>query len=228
MCGKDQLKCGMCAEGFYLDPEFKCVEKKQKFCYRYERDKCTLCESHFFLNSKNECEPCLSQQEECSLCTSNYANYECLQCTIGFQLEGKGTCKRCMENCLRCNEKKCVSCLTGYFWNEQSEKCEVCNIENCLNCEQNTCRVCKQGFFFDRNSNTCQKCPNNCLSCDTFGKKCFYCPVNYFLFQKEIHKKPKNQSKKQSSGGLFQELMGIFQDIFNGTIQLAVEQVEYE
>ncbi|KAL4468966.1 hypothetical protein ABPG73_019734 [Tetrahymena malaccensis] len=117
-------------------------------------------------------------------------------------------CKPYKQNCAFCKYyyDECSECLPGYFYNPQSQICELSCPQGCSSCSQNkSCTQCLQGFTQKTNpinsalqycqkncqqgqynyltdNNTmaqeCRSCINNCLSCTSFDD-CNNCQSGY-------------------------------------------------
>lgn len=138
-----------------------------------------ICNDKFYsisaLTSYDSCIPCLTQ---CSKC-DNGTN--CTQCKDPKALlDSYGQCE----------------CIAGYYYNENTEKCEICSPE-CLTCTDYqscfSCSIisnynnytdecsCNNGYFeYSSDPFRCMKCTNNCTLCSALDLclKCAYKQVN--------------------------------------------------
>ncbi|KAL4476407.1 hypothetical protein ABPG74_010140 [Tetrahymena malaccensis] len=87
----------------------------------------------------------------------------CQVCKFDEFYEGKGICRKCDSSCVSCfgaDKSDCFKCKgykyqqecfdicpTGYFNDDQTQICTVCNIPFCQQClDRNKCQVCEKGF----------------------------------------------------------------------------------
>ena len=137
--------------------------------------KCTLCNSGFYLDSKETCKPCNSSTGRkfdingTCVCENDigyysYGTNNCIKpCPNKFYFElSSHLCKKCQSNCDICfNNSKCQTCSSGFktledktacvtqcpkFYYEDSNLCKRCE-ENCETCDSNGCSSCVNGFF---------------------------------------------------------------------------------
>ncbi|EAR97565.2 transmembrane protein, putative (macronuclear) [Tetrahymena thermophila SB210] len=89
----------------------------------------------------------INPQSPCSQgCAACNKDGTCIQCQSGYSLQSNGTCVKCGNNCLQCQQL--------YSGNQQV-----------LICTQ-----CMQGSSIDiQNSSQCLKCSLTCASCDTYS-----------------------------------------------------------
>lgn len=141
-CSGTATKCTKCKSGMKLQ-KAKCV---------------SFCSTSYFFDSSFKCTRCNTGCFSCSLHPNN-----CQECEIGYFLDGN-KCKPCFSHCATCNGgsatnyttcetpyflygSKCVeSCNDGYFSDESTHICQLCqnNCDKCLSVE--TCTKCKNGF----------------------------------------------------------------------------------
>ena len=85
------------------------------------------------------------------------------------------------EDCNRCNDRLCQTCIN---FDEGLEICEVCTT-NADNNQGTTVCQCSDQYFFDERSDTCEECNVACDECADFGdktaKSCAACEAGYFL-----------------------------------------------
>ena len=107
---------------------------------------CKVCPVGHFLNSKEECQKCVSQ---CSSCTDLDV---CQTCADGQAPVGDFCCSK---GCLECDASRCYRC----------EDPLILLDGNCVE------RECPEGSFY--NGVDCQPCERNCFKCDSEG--CIQC-----------------------------------------------------
>lgn len=192
-CQEQSNECNMCKKGYFLDKETgKCVDVTIKNCYSMsDSQKCSYCESHYFLKD-NECKLCRDEVDNCSFCALKDTSVVCLSCEIGYHRNDKNKCEKCIENCNHCSTDKCVVCRHGYFYEEQKDTCEKCELEHCKVCDSaEVCSECESGFFFNAEIKKCEKCAENCLKCSDNADNCLACPINYYSLQDQVVTKEK-------------------------------------
>jgi proprotein convertase subtilisin/kexin type 5 len=142
---------------------------------------------------------------ECSACTGPLIT-QCKSCVTGnylFGTECRGTCPdrfyensltnecmNCVGPCNTCSTlTDCETCLTGFFFNSGTFRCNACLVKNCGDClsDINTCTTCKTGFRvnnsicicdganFELNGNCLAACPAGYFK-DTATQSCLRCP----------------------------------------------------
>ena len=152
----------------------------------------------FFPSDGDQCQKCTI--ENCGKCIGNKFKNFCIFCLSGYTASyDNDVVVSCHDyniddNCdsFDKNENKCKSCKEGYFlafFNENTQKCQKCDIENCENCfgvkTSYVCTSCKKGYYIpddDETKQTCKACSlNNCESC--IGTEsvnyCYACKENY-------------------------------------------------
>lgn len=87
-----------------------------------------ICIDGYSAGLDGACLPCVSN---CRKCAQSFQSV-CLDCGIGFYLSNS-TCVVCPQFCLSCNLMGCVTCLNGYFLNNQS-KCIANCASPCATC----------------------------------------------------------------------------------------------
>ena len=113
-------------------------------------NKCIQCNEDYYPNG-TECHSCSSIN--CEICNSKTG--VCSECLDGYYfLEGK--CYPCDDNnpnncqkeyCYRKEEKKCYSCKSGYYLNQETNICEKVTIPNCEeSIDKERCIKCKEGY----------------------------------------------------------------------------------
>lgn len=114
------------------------------------------------------CKTC-AQNLTCLTCSSPYGltpnrNGECFTCNVPF-------CTKCSST----NFTICVTCETGYAWNNTLGKCVFGCTAYCSMCHETTCSACSEGYRLD--NNTCVKCNNapKCKQCLTNVAICSLC-----------------------------------------------------
>ena len=105
----------------------------------------------------------------------------------------------CGQNCDKCDQNKCIKCISGFYIPEEDESqinCKKCTINNCEECkgskDYNICKVCKKNFIpiYDENDkNLIKLCDlpceigedDKCLNCSETSNKCSICIPFYTL-----------------------------------------------
>lgn len=181
----------------------KCVQN----CASCNSEKCSQCNSKYYINSSFQCDEC---PEGCMYCylVNNVA--ECFLCSDGFYLDNsigrclpcnsscktcinsescaickenydisESYCIKCLDNCLHCSEPlTCYECKSGYYLNSDFTECIKCGLP-CLNCKYSSpCSVCNDGYF-DNGGSLCEKCPSNCNKCYYYNT-CYECDYGYY------------------------------------------------
>lgn len=134
---------------------------------------------------------CCPKDEKCLDCINGY----CTSCVFSFP-DTNGNCVNTtsVDNCLIYrDENTCMSCLTGFFFDEKNNKCIAFPSKmHCLHSWKNLtfCEVCSGGTYFNPQTGSClfsnDTCSiKNCDSCYRYpsGREvCIYCKENYTLF----------------------------------------------
>ncbi|OAF71400.1 hypothetical protein A3Q56_00828 [Intoshia linei] len=88
-------------------------------------------------------------------------------CNINF-------CEKCEKDSLTC-----LSCKGGYFFDQETFKCQKC-IKNCDTCGYvDHCTICNVGFKFNYQSRKCERCVPNCQHCND-NKTCTSCLSKFY------------------------------------------------
>lgn len=226
-CRENTHECTLCQNGYHLDTNTNtCIKIKIDNCYRLNDDdnkKCDLCDSHFYLDKTSNCLGCPAKSENCNFCSTNEEDFMCFSCVTGFYLGKKGKCYKCEDKCHHCNKNQCFICEHNYFYDQETKKCEKCNVDNCSRCKlKDTCEECIPGFFFDSATLKCERCKNNCLHCNDSSKRCLSCPIDHFILEEEMISHPNTPPQN----GLMGALLGIFGGIFNSGMPLNITQIK--
>ena len=130
----------------------------------------------FYLNTNNTCMPCLSIDNNCTLCSAT----TCLQCLSGTYLSDANTCSPCPANCLTCSaQDECNFCATGFFL-ASDRTCQACT-SSCTGClSSSVCLGCYNGNYLDVTDSECLSCPQGCTSCAS-PNICTACQSGYTL-----------------------------------------------
>ncbi len=120
---------------------------------------------------------------------------QCTACRSGYMLSNDNlSCKKCqIQYCSDCsnNISSCVTCMTGFYFNQTIQQCLSCsNIDSdCIECniDPNSsalmCSKCNNGFSVSQNSTKCIRCLSDCMttsysSLTLCSNECG--PANYF------------------------------------------------
>ncbi|KAL7719923.1 TNFR-Cys domain-containing protein [Entamoeba marina] len=162
--------CLMCAEGYFLDPEFgKCVEHYEiEHCAEKNwNNVCVRCEDGYGFDKFKKCVACDASCKDC-----HYAD-KCKHCKDGFFNEN-GHCVACSRRgCDLCDANECFSCLPNAFLHNGvcvrgPPGCSLCHNH------QAVCRVCEKGMKME-NGHCVPDCGiKNCAKCNGDGT-CRYC-----------------------------------------------------
>ncbi|KRX07395.1 Insulin-like growth factor binding protein, N-terminal [Pseudocohnilembus persalinus] len=160
-------ECESCLSGYYLYGT-TCTDDCETASDNYQvlyNGKCTECTS--------PCDKCTGSRNKCLTCDSGYYFYSnsCLsKCPAGYGIDGLN-CTACQTglHCKTCYDDNsvCDSCVTGYFFNE--------NTKECVN-------SCPNGYFEDSSNNKCTECDPICLTCDTNAQDCIDCSDSAIVF----------------------------------------------
>ncbi|KAL4454048.1 hypothetical protein ABPG73_009847 [Tetrahymena malaccensis] len=165
-----------------------------------DSNSCLSCNSGYYLNSQNQCQPC---KAPCGSCI--YSSTKCLSCipAQNYKFDSSNnscslicdsscqTCSQPQDNtkCLSCAQNsyllngKCIPCGDGYYLS--NNQCQQCG-QNCKICSnQNTCQICQNGYELD-SKNMCvtkqNTCHYTCKTCqDSSYSSCFSCVENRVL-----------------------------------------------
>lgn len=72
-------------------------------------------------------------------------------------------------NCLKCNNNRCLECVSGYTL-ERGE-CEECDVNDCAKCDSSisSCEKCLEGYYLKAGSfffkDKCERCKLGCEEC---------------------------------------------------------------
>ena len=202
---KDNGKCLPCSQDCQICNDKTCIQ-----CIKptlLQEGKCLkTCSSGFFIFNQINCKPC---DKSCSECFSEKSCKKCLQgfklkddgscvkdCGLGFA-EVSGKCKKCGENCDKCdstNVKECTVCKNGKFLLNGLcyEKCPVgfyVKNNKCLNClkgcdiceDDKLCKKCTPPLYLSQDQKSCDSnckvgfrpSAGNCTPCE--DKNCQKC-----------------------------------------------------
>ena len=196
--------CTKCYDSFFLDANNQCKEV-QVGCV-YQNRQCVSCNAPF-IYSNGQClisgcvkycnQGCLTCDSRLTLsgytcglphCQQISSNYECLQCSSGYELNQANQCVLADPNCIKRNSMNvCLSCKTGFrldvsgFCSTQKFGCnyvdgrctscrapfdyipatESCEIDGCLSYFVGGCKSCNSDYSLLYN--TC-KLPNCLIS----------------------------------------------------------------
>ena len=166
--GLTYMSCRVCKSGYYLNGGKcnSCIDNCQ-FCVE-ESGECILCKNGFNLSQKqNECQATASLN-----CVMLDSENKCISCENRFYLKDEKCypCQKSVSNCSICKvdpsnlmfqcvscPEKCHLCSRGFFYNEDTKTCEVCDIKNCESCRTSAlCESCEAGFYLEKDTNICQ------------------------------------------------------------------------
>ncbi|EDR28439.1 protein serine/threonine kinase, putative [Entamoeba dispar SAW760] len=188
---EDYNICTSCSNGNYLSNEGICTNcNLMSGCSvcNTTSESCVTCHPGFYLNDKNQCEPC---GRDCSQCLSNT---HCITCNKKYVLQDNGSCSFCSDTivgCSQCNQNKlsCDICDINYF--KRDDICSPCTEihPNCNSCEYDNesgkpiCTICSLNTVVK--NNTCSSCEVNeyiedgkCVKCNEIMNNCVLCENN--------------------------------------------------
>lgn len=155
-------KCKTCNSDYQIDSNFACFAKKAN-CVTHETgasvlnfQKCTLCDSKYFLIDGNPSITCTLYAfiPQCKTRTTN--RNECSECIHGYYVNTDNKCSS--QNSRFCetfeqNKDECVSCIGGFEKDTVSKKCVMTRVDNCkdLSSTVGQCNTCLDGFYKDVN-----------------------------------------------------------------------------
>lgn len=206
-CLEESGECTFCEKDHFLNKkENKCEPVSIQNCFNVNsHGVCEMCENHYYLNEKLECVLCKMRFPNCSFCAGRDKTLTCLSCDIGSHIDPKGNCQKCIPNCNHCNSDSCLSCFSGYFYDNELNSCEKCKLKNCEACRSNDqCEMCRQGYYLNQKTKACTPCKGNCLRCFDETEDCRVCPIGFFTLQQEI------LSQKKEQNNIFSNLMSLF------------------
>ena len=154
-------------------------------------------DGYFFPTDGDKCQKCSTQN--CGKCIGTTDKDFCLFCLPGlkpvYHNNAIISCQNYIdEQCSSIDIKgnKCIRCKSGYFlsfFDENTEKCQKCDIENCQTCFgmklSYVCTLCNNGYYVpddDESKQSCQRCSvKNCKSCigTKLSNYCYACKDNY-------------------------------------------------
>jgi len=115
-----------------------CFEYSCDECQTEEYGKCRKCRDGFQLIDGT----CPCSDSSCALCENGFAGYNlCHLCKKGYYNFGLD-CYCLINNCEQCSENGCFKCISGYFFNDTSRKCEEENEEDKFKCYDEHCESC--------------------------------------------------------------------------------------
>ena len=154
-------------------------------------------DGYFFPTDGDKCQKCSTQN--CGKCIGTTDKDFCIFCLPGlkpvYHNNAIISCQNYIdEQCSSIDIKgnKCKRCKSGYFlsfFDENTEKCQKCDIENCQTCFgmklSYVCTLCNNGYYVpddDESKQSCQRCSvKNCKSCigTKLSNYCYACKDNY-------------------------------------------------
>ena len=197
----------ICSGEVLCNDLFDCVEKKsllkENINYDYEIKTSQDINDAEQINFSTEAYE-LSNDGKCPLnCSQCDSNGNCIKCKsdngiVEITEDDKSTRKcmpissleegyfilnsiyyKCENNCIECNDLKCIKCITGYF--PKNKNCfEIIN--NCANYnESGYCIECNEGYKIKQNDNNniCERGYEGCKTFDINENKCTNCEDNY-------------------------------------------------
>ena len=156
------------------------IDSEQNYCHFYYNKSCLVCDK-FLYNGK-----CIYPSP---LNCYKYKN-KCIECFEGYYLDNL-ECKKCIDNCRKCNKDKCLLCKNGYYGNNCTlnndyiqDKLFNCNNsfsngykciikDNCLYSDLNNCYLCNNSLLIN----------GSCIEIEGIEKssnKSLICKDNYF------------------------------------------------
>ena len=109
--------CNKCSNGVLINNGSCSINTK---CIENDNMRCNKCPDGNYFNG-NECEEC---DDNCLICN----NRKCELCEYGFILnEFKCFNINEISNCKEFGETTCLRCSSGYYYNSNETKCELCS-----------------------------------------------------------------------------------------------------
>lgn len=165
-------QCISCPFGYMLNNKANTCIPCPLYCVSCSSStQCMICIDGYSPGLAGSCIPCVSN---CRKCAQSFQSV-CLDCGIGFYLSNS-ICVNCPQFCLSCNFMGCVTCLNGYFLNNQSQCIANC-VPPCATCLDNsttTCKSCLFGYTATQNGSSVICTPQT-----TCNGGCEYCPLGY-------------------------------------------------
>lgn len=185
--------CIRCIAGKFLKNANTCADNVPiSSCMTYSATAsvttCVACESNYYL-LQNKCNLRTSESNISNCLTLSVSSETCNACNNGFVLTGDK--KKCLANIANCltykittvssTENECITCVDGFYIDNNSKTCVQGGIENCLTYQTNAniCAVCKNRYLLTgtvckphdflgycvkysaSNLNTCTLCDDN-------------------------------------------------------------------
>ncbi|ELP89019.1 protein serine/threonine kinase, putative [Entamoeba invadens IP1] len=179
-CDPSTGECLSCDMNNYLN-NGECIMCSSTFsnCYKCTKNLCLLCLSNLYFLDNGKCLSC-QMKANCSECSPS--SNACTECYNDNYPSGSNCLLCSQQMCKTCDSKNgnCTSCLTGYFLNSNSNKCNVCSYQ-CASCSSlNTCTLCYSGYYLQNGA--CNSCSQklNCEQCSTTNNKCSRCEPKYY------------------------------------------------
>jgi len=181
-------RCNVCAEGFSLNAQGKCVPCKDGCLECADGNNgtstCWRCKQGLYPNPANAGE-CIPPTASNCLQVSELSANECAVCNDLYTLGPDGVCIPCEPGCALCEgpftpfPSKCIRCIQGYY--PDSTTNGTCILpptgRNCSQVSElsaQECVVCNPGFGLariadDREGGLCLPCPDGCTLCTFEG-----------------------------------------------------------
>jgi len=182
------IQCGIenCEDGKYLDTSYcgckNCSDNVAiigEHCAACTKDKCTKCETGYYLKSEidnkvhDKCQTCRAG----NYCEDGIWEKRQSQCntTYGYFCTDDNVLRSCnykySNNCTSCNNEKCLTCSAGSFLS--GNDCINCGVVGCHKCNNTTtCISCEENRLL-KNNNECKSAACNKDSCE-FISHCMY------------------------------------------------------
>ena len=167
-----------------IKTQLKSDEEDETYCEKIDpiTSKCIECSKGYYLDEEQYC-----NHIKIDNCASYYKGY-CVECNDGFVLTPDvNEIYRCtsnkMNHCLMATPLGCLSCIDGYYLDEQGY-CLQCDT-NCAKCIDNAtkCITCKFGYSFIEDKNRCEFNEELAGKCYKFlpgAKQCAFCNDGYY------------------------------------------------
>ena len=180
--------CKYCSFNYLFDYDIKtCISNREendfKNCKTVYDNKCTYCESGYFLTDDNKC----TLSKNCS----KASNGICISCNSDYYLGLDNKCS-IYEHCIYSGFwDNCEECEDGYYFSRQENKCQE-HSGNYMNCKisdynEEICAFCKKNFYVSKIDNLCHSNQNSsdvmykCAVSDYSGDYCSQCEDGYFI-----------------------------------------------
>ena len=192
-------QCTKCSVGFYMNnlvngsPCNRCSSQLDNCAECDSATECTKCIGGYYkgLSSSREKEAKKSKTECFNCNCDGICDGETGECTgdckKGYYHEKEGekciNCAKFSENCIKCDNEKCLECTEKFELNiKEEDQCVVkACIIGCKQCDKENavCSICEDKYF--KSNGSCEPCSNSCATCVTKESQCTTCNLPLIL-----------------------------------------------